>query len=75
MQEKKADELNAFAHEYPNHTFVSFLSSVRVDLSAQMTEPKVHTLICSGKAPTEVHRFENFELDEDENELNVGVYV
>lgn len=62
-QSNKADQFNAFALDYPNHTFVTFLSSVMVDTDCVMSEPKVSTLICSSKAPTELRRLANFDLD------------
>lgn len=60
-QEQRADEMNAFALDYPNHTFVTFLSAVRLNPKLPISDPQVSTLICSGKSPTELHRFENFD--------------
>ncbi len=41
-----------------------------------MSEPQVSSLICSSKAPTELRRLMNFDLNSFENqELNIGVYV
>jgi hypothetical protein len=53
--------MNAFALDYPNHTFVTFLSAVRLNPKLPISDPQVSTLICSGKSPTELHRFENFD--------------
>ena len=55
---------NNLALDFPNHTFVTFLSSVKVDSDDLISEPQINTLICSGKAPTELRRLHNFNLDE-----------
>jgi len=38
-QEEKIDQLNAFALDFPNHSFASFISSVKVGNSPEMTKP------------------------------------
>ena len=62
-QGEKIDQFNAFALDYPNHSFASFISSVKVGDSPEMTEPQLNVLICSAKAPTEILKIENFTVD------------
>lgn len=76
-QVTKINELNAFALDYPNHTFVSFLSSVKYENFSEMTPPQLNTLICSAKSPTELHRYENFSIESipDQGNLSIGIYI
>jgi hypothetical protein len=63
--------------DFPNHTFVTFISAIRIELDMELTKPRVCTLICSAKAPTELYRFPNFDLNSlvNPDELSVGVYI
>jgi len=36
---------------------------VHFDFDEQQSEPELHTLICSAKAPTELRRVQDFDLD------------
>lgn len=38
-QSSRADQFNSVASDFPNHTFVTFFSSVKIDDSKQMTKP------------------------------------
>jgi hypothetical protein len=38
------------------------LASVHFDFDSQDTEPELHTMICSAKAPTELRRVRDFNL-------------
>jgi hypothetical protein len=42
-----------------------------------MSEPQLNSLICSGKAPTELRKLPNFDLDQypTKQEINIGIYV
>lgn len=41
-----------------------------------MSDPQLNTLICSGKAPTELIRLPNFDLKNlASQEINIGIYV
>ena len=76
-QEQRVEELNAFAQDYPNHTFVTFVSSIKIDTDKVVSEPRVNTLICSAKAPTELMRYDNFDIETlpSQTELNIGLYL
>lgn len=63
-QADKIDQFNAFALDYPNHSFVSFISSVRVGDTPEMTKPQLNVLICSAKAPTEILKIQNFSVED-----------
>lgn len=41
-----------------------------------MSEPQLNTLICSGKAPTELRKLPNFDIDQYKNqEINIGILI
>jgi hypothetical protein len=42
--------------------FVTFVSMVKIDNVDMMTPPQINTLICSGKAPTELCRMDGFSM-------------
>lgn len=54
---RKIEELNAQSQNFPSFRFISFLASVHFDFDHQQSEPELHTMICSAKAPTELRRF------------------
>ena len=42
-----------------------------------MSEPQINSLICSGKAPTELRKLPNFDIDKfrQNQEINIGIYI
>lgn len=54
-QEQKMEELNNLASDFPNHAFVSFISSIQLDGHPSLSEPVLKSLICSAKAPTTIY--------------------
>ena len=66
--------MNAFAHDFPSHSFVSFLSSVNIYQDQPLSAPKLYSMICSSKAPTELLSIPNFDLrDVFDDKLDIGL--
>ena len=74
-QQERIEQLNAFAHDYPAHNIVSFLASVNVSQDEPLSTPKIYSMICSSKAPTELLQKPNFEIGEViDDKLDVGLF-
>ena len=62
------------ASDFPNHTFVTFFSSIQIDDGRRMSEPQLNSLICSSKAPTELLRIPDYNLDTNQDkEIKIGI--
>ena len=75
LQQERIEQLNAYAHDYPAHSIVSFIASVNVFQDEELSPPKMYSMICSSKAPTELLSRPNFEMGEIfDDKLDVGLY-
>ena len=75
QQQERIEQLNAYAHDYPAHSIVTFLSSVNVFQDEALSPPKIHSMICSSKAPTELLSKPNFEISEVvDDKLDIGIF-
>lgn len=50
------------------------MSCVRIDEKEELKDPKIHTLICSGKAPAILKKVDSFYIDEYDGEVTVEIY-
>lgn len=67
---KQIEQANS---EYPSHAFITIVSSVRINPSERLSNPQVHTLICSAKTPALLRKFNDFHIDEG-GALTVEIY-
>jgi len=70
-RKKQIEQANA---EYPSHAFVTIVSAIRISQSQKLSDPQVHTLICSAKTPALIKKFSDFRTEEDKGEVVVEIY-
>ena len=50
------------------------MSSVRISQADKLSNPLVHTLICSAKTPALLKKFTDFKLDDYQGQITVEIY-
>lgn len=73
--EERKKQFDENAADFPNHTFVTFLSQVKIQgVDKKMGFPQINSLICSSKAPNVVRRLPNYDLDSNPSrEIKVAI--
>lgn len=61
--------------EFPAHSFITIVSSVRIDSNEKLSDPQVNTLICSAKTPALLRKFLDFRIEDYKNILNVEISI
>ena len=57
------EDIETTMKTYPQHTFVSFISSVRLN-KEQWLDPSLSTLIVAGKSPKVIGKFASFIIED-----------
>ncbi len=70
-RKKQIDQANS---EYPSHAFITIVSSVRINSEGKLSNPLVHTLICSAKTPALLKKFCDFKIDQYDGAITVEIY-
>ncbi len=61
--------------EFPAHSFITIVSSVKIDSNEKLSDPILNTLICSAKTPALLRKFEDFRIEDYKNTLNVELSI
>ena len=61
--------------EFPAHSFITIVSSVKIDARDHLSEPMVNTLICSAKTPALLKKFHDFRIEDYKNQLHVEIFL
>ena len=71
LQQERIHDLEMANQEYPNHRLLSFVATVRLERGETLSAPKVQTMICADKQPTQLSHY----VDYHKESLDIGVFL
>ena len=72
MQRRK--QIEKANNEYPSHSYITMVSSVRIHASDELKDPLIQSLICSAKSPALLKKFDGFYPEDYDGEVTIEIY-